>query len=109
MPSPDGQACTPLVVDDAAVFQRDDPVSQLENTVVVGHHHGCRASDPPELFQHLHHNRACIFVERRCWLVGENDIRIAHQRPRNRHALLLTARQLIRQILQAICKAERAQ
>jgi acyl-CoA thioesterase-1 len=47
-------------------------------------------------------------VERAGRLVGEHDVGAGHERPGDRNALLLTARQLAREIAEPIVEADRA-
>ena len=45
-----------------------------------------------QLAQQSHHLGAAMRVKRPGGFVGQNDVAAIHQRPRNGHALLLTAR-----------------
>jgi len=42
-------------------------------------------------------------------LVGDDQQRVGHQRPRDRHALLLAARQLVRVMLDPVRQADQLQ
>lgn len=47
-----------------------------------------------QLVQQRHHLGAAVGVQRARGFVGQDDAPAVHQRPRNRHALLLPAREL---------------
>ena len=61
-----------------------------------------------QLVQQRQHFDAALAVERAGRLVGEDDLAAVHQRARDRHALLLAARELVGLVLEALGEAERA-
>src|SRR5262249_58104100 len=50
-----------------------------------------------------------LAVEGARGLIGKDDLATVHERPRNRHPLLLAARELRRLVLEPIAEAERRQ
>src|SRR5262245_17027712 len=90
-----------VLVDDAAVEQMDGAVGMAGEARVV-RHHADRGAVAVEVPQQLHHRVAVPRVEVAGGLVGEQDRRLAHERPRHRHALLLAARELAGQVLGAV-------
>ena len=75
--------------------------------VVGDHHHGLAelVDRPPQQRQHLLAGPGVQVAGR---LVGEHHGGLGHQRPRNRHALLLAAGQLGRPVRQAVAEVDRA-
>src|SRR5262245_47584834 len=72
---------------------------------IVGHH-ADRRTTLVELAEQIHHRLAAARVEVAGRLVGEQDQRLARDRARNRHALLLTSRQLTGQVLGPMSHAD---
>ena len=58
-----------------------------------------------DLFQDLHHLHARLAVERAGRLVGEQNVRIVDERPRDGDALHLAARHLVRLFVELIAEA----
>ena len=94
------------LVDDAAVGEEHDAVRVRGRDRVVRHHHDRLA----ELLHRALHEpedlgaRPGVEVAGR--LVGEDDLGPAHERARDRDALLLTAGQLRRPVREAIAQAD---
>ena len=59
-------------------------------------------------FEQREHFDAALAVERAGRLVGEDDLAAVHERARDRDALLLAARELVRLVLEALGEPERA-
>ena len=79
---------------DPAVVHVRDAVGEVEDAGVVGHHdHGAVRPDGA-LRQQLHHRLAVRGVERGRRLVADDEARLVDQRPGERDALLLAAREL---------------
>ena len=72
----------------------------VRETELMGDHHH-RHSVVHKRLHHVEHLADELDVERGRWLVEEHRLRPHHERPRDRDALLLTARQLLR-ILRAL-------
>jgi hypothetical protein len=77
------------------------PVVQPQHAVAAGgegrvvrHQHQRRAQSRLQLEQQVAHQRAGVVVEVAGGLVGQQQARPVHQRARDRHALLLAAREL---------------
>src|SRR5262249_60386097 len=62
-----------------------------------------------EILEERQHLGAALAVEGARGLVGQDDLATVHERPRNRHPLLLAARELRRLVLEPIAEAERRQ
>ena len=73
----------------------------------MGHHDDRLAELAHRLAQERQHLGARARVEVAGGLVGEDDLRLAGERPGRRHPLLLAARQLVRPVLQAGPQADR--
>ena len=78
------------LVHNASVKQMDGAVGEARVARVVRHHADRRALTM-KLVEELHHRFPVLRVEVPGGLVGEQDGRLAAQRPGNRHALLLAA------------------
>ena len=89
------------VLDHPAVEEVDGAVGVAREARVVGDHADGRAR-AVQLAQQLHHRVAVLRVEVAGGLVGEQDRGLAHEGAGHRHALLLTARELARQVLRAM-------
>ena len=85
---------------DAPVIQIQAAVGQFAGVLVVRHHHD-GAALRMQIAQQSEHDALIFGVEVARGLVGQNDLRIVHQRPRNGDALLLAARKLRRQMRRA--------
>lgn len=82
------------VVDDPAILQTDDAVGLHGDGIVVGDEDDGVAL-LMQLLQHPQHFAAGVRIQRAGGLVGQDDRRVAHQRPRDGNALLLAAGELI--------------
>ncbi len=88
----------PVELDHPAAHRVDDGV------VVRGHHHGGAGSiDAVEQLHDVDRRRR---VEVPGGLVGQQDQRPVHERARDRHALLLAARQLVRVVLHLVLQPD---
>ena len=94
-----------MLLDDASVVQMDRPVGVRRIARVVGHHADGRAI-AVQLTQQLHHEFAVVRVEVARRLVGQQDGWLGHHRTGHCHALLLTARQLARQVPRPVSHAD---
>ena len=87
------------VCHDQAVADFDDAIGGFGQFRGVGND-----DDGMAVFIHLpqrrHHFLAALAVERAGGLVGEDDLAAIHQRARDRHTLLLTAGQLVGQVIE---------
>ncbi len=85
---------------DPAVIEVQPPIGQTPRRFIVRHHH----DRPPlrvKIAQQLEHDPLILRVEVARGLVREDDLRIVHQRPRDRHPLLFAARKLRGQMFRA--------
>ena len=89
------------IVGDPSVDQVDQPVRHVGDVALVGDDHH-RHAVFLHVLQHAHDVARGGRVERAGRLVGEQELRLRDQRAGDRHALLLAARQLRRQVLSAI-------
>src|SRR4051794_7610925 len=95
------------LVDDAAVRQEEHAIGVRRRLRVVRDHDDGLAEGVDAGTQEGQDLRARTTVEIAGRLVPEDDLRFAGQRPGARHALLLTSRQLVRLVAQAIGQPER--
>ena len=94
-----------LVVDDQAVAQHDDAPRVRGDVVLVGDEDDRDAlRDQP--LEDRHHLVRGLGVEVAGRLVGHDDRRVADERARDRDALLLAARQLVRVVVRAVVEAD---
>ena len=92
---------------DAAVAQMDDPLGARRAVLRVRDHQHGRAL-AMQCHEHLEHLGVVAAVEAARRLVGEDQRRVVDERPRDRDALLLTARELVREVLAARVRDPRA-
>ena len=83
------------------IEQVDDAVSKLSIVARVSHHHH-GTTIFVELAEERHHLVAVLGVEVTCRLVGKDELRPAHYGTGNGHALLLTSRKLLGEMLFAM-------
>ena len=100
---------TGVLFDDAAVAEADDACPVLGDVVLVRDQQDGDALLGIQALKDAHHFDARSRVEVAGRLVGENQRRLIDQRARNRDALLLPARQLIRMMVRALAEAHRFQ
>src|SRR3989441_1172708 len=93
-----------LVGGDVAVAQRHDPRGVPRDVVLVGDHHD-RLALAMQVGEHAHQLGARCGVEVPGGLVGEQDARLVHERPGDRHPLPLPARQLVRLVCHAVAQS----
>ena len=79
------------VIDDTSIADFDDTPCLSRNFAVMRDHDD-GVSRIGQLTQQSHHLGAAMRVKRPGRFVGQNDVAAIHQRPRNGHTLLLTAR-----------------
>ena len=89
------------------MMQFDAAVGQARHHGIVRDHHD-GASLLVKLAQQAQHDLFVQRVEIAGRLVGENDLGIIDQRPRNADALLLASGKLRGQVMRAIAQANRA-
>src|SRR5687767_2464484 len=90
-----------LLIDHPPVEKGDYAVSMPRILRVVSNHADRRPATM-ELAQQLHHRLAVLRIEISGWLVRQQYRRVAGDRPRNCHSLLLTARELRRIVVGAV-------
>src|SRR5215475_13181481 len=90
-----------LVASDLAVAEDDDALGVFRDVVFVSDEQQRDAAFAVEPLEDLHDLDRSAAVEGARRLVRENDRRVIDQRPRDRDALLLSARKLIRMIVLA--------
>src|SRR5438876_2331199 len=94
-----------LVADNDAVFERDDPFGVGGDVGIMGDDDD-RHALTVQLDEQLHDRLSGVGVERAGRLVGEQEQRLVDDGARDRHALLLAARELIGQVVHAIAEAD---
>ena len=92
---------------DAAVLEVQDAIRDVEDPVVVGHEQDRRALFLRQRLHPVDDLAARDAVERGGRLVGEHDGRIAHERPRDRDALPLAAREFVGALVDVRAEADR--
>src|SRR5437867_889605 len=85
-----------------ALVEVDDPLGALGGVRIVGHHDDGLLELPVEPVEQLEDLLGRLAVEVAGGLVGEQHRGVAHDRARDRHALLLAARELARVVVHAI-------
>ena len=95
-----------LVAYDPAVLERDDALSVERNIGLMRHHHDADAFFAIQPLEDRHDLDAGARIERARGFVGQNDLRIVDQAPRNRHALLLAAGKLVGMMAGAILQSD---
>src|SRR5687767_14793018 len=83
--------------DDPPVEHLGDAVAELEDARVVRDDEDAAVALEGDVLQELHDLPAGLAVEARSGLVADDEARLRDQGARDRHALLLTARELPRQ------------
>src|SRR5262245_34588124 len=96
-----------LVASDLAVAEDDDPLGVFRDAVLVSDEQQRDAALAVEPLEDLHDLDRSAAVERARRLVGKDDRRMIDKRPRDRDALLLPARKLIRVIVLAPAQPDR--
>ena len=90
---------------DPAVSHRDDAPCPGRHGRIVGDQDQ-RVAGSGQFVQLLHHLLAACRIQRSGRLVGQNHPPTVDQCPRNRHPLLLAARELVGQVLQTLLQAQ---
>ena len=90
-----------FVFDYFSVEKMDGAFGVASEAAVVGNHADC-GSAFVQVCQQLHHCVTVLAVEVASWLVGKQDRRRAGKRTRDCNPLLLTATQLVREMLLAM-------
>mmetsp|Transcript_57661 Transcript_57661/g.135730 ORF Transcript_57661/g.135730 Transcript_57661/m.135730 type:complete len:261 (-) Transcript_57661:227-1009(-) len=90
-------------------FDAQLPLAAGRDLAVVGDEDQGRAGFAVELEHQLHHRRAGGEIEAAGGLVGQQQGRAQHKGPRQRHALLLTARQHARVMAEPLAQAHACQ
>ena len=91
---------------DAAVFHLRDTVGETEDAVVMGHDDDAALGRAGKIADKLHDVGAGILIERRGRLIADQQRRLMHEGARDRHALLLAARERVRPALFAALEAD---
>ena len=94
------------LVDDLAIGEEDHPVGVAGGDRIVRDHHDRLAEVAHRAAHELEDLGAGPAVEVAGRLVGEDDRRLAGQRPGDRDALLLAAAELARAVLQPVAQAD---
>ncbi len=89
------------ILDDPAVEEVDDAVGVARVALRVGDHHDGGAL-VVQLGEQIHHLLAVLGVEVAGGLVGEDELGVGDHGAGNGHALLLSARELLREVLGAV-------
>ena len=98
-----------LIRADAAVAEGDDARAVLGDVGLVRHQHNRQPALVVEALEDAHHLDARARVEIARWLVGEEKLRVIHQRAGDGDALLLASGELIRMVPEPLAQADRAQ
>ena len=88
--------CRPPLFDDAALVHEDEVVADIACELHLVRDDDHRHPALGEVAHHDQHLADELRVERRRDLVEEHHVRLHHQRPRDRDALLLAPRELVR-------------
>ena len=95
---------------------RDPPVPHVDRGIavvrgfrIVRDHQDGLPQPPVQVAQNLQHGLRILRVEIPGGLVGQQNRRVIHNRPRNRHALLLAAGERIRFVIQPLPDPQQAQ
>jgi hypothetical protein len=80
----------------------DDPVSVIENTVVVCNHQRRYAVFVALADEQLNDLSASMLVEHRRWLIDEQQLWVHHECARNTDTLTLAAGQLVRPTIETV-------
>src|SRR6185437_13515019 len=92
-----------------ALLDPVDPLHPTRETVIVGHHHEAGTPLAVEL-EHQGKDRLRIgAVQIAGGLIGQDDLRLCHERAGHRSALPLSAGKLVRSVLQALAEADTLQ
>ena len=93
-------SCIDLSIPDANL-----PGSQVCNLILMRHHDQCHSPLLLDPNQDLHDPRRIHAVQVSGRLIGQQDLRIVSQRPRNRHPLPLSRRELVGILPHALLQA----
>src|SRR6476660_2379539 len=94
-----------LLIDlDPAVAEADEPRAVLRNVNLVGDQDDGDPALDVETLENVHDLDAGARIEVARWFVGKQDRGFVDQRARNFHALLLSARELVRVVVQALAE-----
>mmetsp|Transcript_21754 Transcript_21754/g.54707 ORF Transcript_21754/g.54707 Transcript_21754/m.54707 type:complete len:331 (+) Transcript_21754:143-1135(+) len=94
---------------DLAVPHPNDAVCKKFEPHVVRHHHECHAMVFVQVGQQLHHDACVHCVKVTGGLIQQQDTGLVGHGTCNRHALLLTARELCRQVVHTVLHAHGCQ
>ena len=93
----------------ASVAERHDARAVLGDVRLVRDEHDRQALLAVEPLEDVHHLDARARIEVAGRLVGQQQLRVVHERAGNRHALLLAAGQLVRMMAEPFAQADGAQ
>ena len=68
----------------------------------MGNHDGCRTGLPLRNLENIENLSLNGHVQRRGWLIGDDDLRVIRNRNGNNHALTHTTRELVWEALDAL-------
>src|SRR5262245_3945207 len=91
----------------ATITEPDDPRAVFRDVTFVRHEHDRQPALDVQLLKDVHHLDAGPRVEVAGRLVGEQQHRVGNERARDRDALLLSARHLVRMVIDARTEADR--
>ena len=91
------------------VFHVRHAVGVFENAIVVRDDDDAAIRLGGDVLQNLHHLLAVLAIERRRRLVANDQLRVMHQRPRDGHALLLSAGKHVRPMMHPLAEPDRLQ
>lgn len=92
---------------DPTVFQRQDSVSPVKDTVVMGDKQGCRPPRLSHAFEQIDHLGCAVLVQRGGGFVGQHKARAGNQCARDGDPLLLPTRQVAGKIAGAARQADK--
>src|SRR3990167_2174662 len=95
-----------LIADDLAVLHEENAFGMLGGICLMRHEHD-GAAGIVQFLENRHHLQSGLGVEVAGRLIGEDDLRIVDERPRDGDALLLSAGELIGQIVRAMRHPDR--
>ena len=101
--------CGHALLDDPALVHEDEPVADLAGELHLVGDDEHRHPDPSQVAHHDQHLADELRIERGGDLVEEHHVRLHHQRARDRDALLLAARELMRIVRRLLLEPDRRQ
>ena len=91
---------------DFTVSHFDNSVSEVFKTHIVSNHdHGDLLSHV-EVDKDLHDNVCAASIQITCWLIEKQNLGLVRDRASDSHSLLLTTRQLVREMIHSLFEAD---